>query len=82
MDANKLRISRNVIFLKNEYFFSSHPNYLSSSILFPSFNNLSSTLSCFNPSIVYYLCCPLPFISSKPPPDLVMYVFRQSTKVS
>ena len=53
MDANKLRISPNVIFLKNEYFFSSHPNYMSSSILFSSFNDLSSTLSCFNQGIVY-----------------------------
>jgi hypothetical protein len=37
VDNNKIRISRNVVFFENQYFFLSHGNYVSSSVLLPFF---------------------------------------------
>jgi len=81
-DANKLRISCNVFFLKNQYFFLSRPNPVSSSILVPPFDDVSSTSSHFKPGLVYQRRRPLPLPSSEPPPDLVVPAPRRSTRVS
>jgi hypothetical protein len=53
VNGNKFRISRNVIFFLNQYFFPSHTNHVSSSISLPPFDDVSSTLSHFKPGIVY-----------------------------
>jgi hypothetical protein len=52
-DANRPRISRNVIFFENQYFFPSRPDSVSSSSLLPSFDDMSSLTSHFKPSLVY-----------------------------
>jgi hypothetical protein len=52
-NANKLRISRNVIFFENQYFFPSRPNIVSSSVSLPDFDDVSSTPSRFKLGIVY-----------------------------
>jgi hypothetical protein len=83
-NANKLRISRNVIFsflFLNQYFFSSHPNPISSSILLPPFDDVSSTPR-FKPSIVYQRRRPLPLPSFAPPPDPILHEPHRSTRVS
>jgi hypothetical protein len=77
-DANKLRISRNEIFFENQYFFLSRPNPVSSSILLPPFDVMSSTPSHFKPSLVYQRRRPLPLPSSEPPPDPVVQAPRRS----
>jgi hypothetical protein len=82
MGANKLRISRHVIFLKNQYFFPSCPNHVSSFISLPHFDEVSSTSSRFKPGLVYQRRCPLPLPSSAPPLDPVMQASRRSTRVS
>ena len=53
-DANKLRISRNVIFFENQYFFPSCTNPVFSSISLPPFDDVSSTPTRFHPGIVYH----------------------------
>lgn len=57
MLINKIRISRNVIlflfFLKNQYFFLSRHNLVSSSISLPSFDDVFSIPSRFKTGLVY-----------------------------
>ena len=81
-DANKLRISRNVIFFLNQYFFPSRTNPISSSVLLPPFDDVSSTPTYFHPGLVYQRHLPLPLPSSEPPLDPVLHEPRRSTRVS
>lgn len=53
-DANRPRISYNVIFFENQYFFPSGPDSVSSSSLLPSFDDKSSFTSRFKPGLVYH----------------------------
>jgi len=52
-DNNKIHISQNVVFFENQYFFPSRGNFFSSSTLLPSFDDVSTTVNCFKPGIVY-----------------------------
>jgi hypothetical protein len=63
---NKIRISRNMVFFKNQYFFPSRGNSVSSSALLPSFDDVSTTVNHFKPEIVYQRCHPLPLSTPKP----------------
>jgi hypothetical protein len=69
-------------FFKNQYFFPSRPNLVSSSISLHPFDDVSSIPSRFKPGLVYQRRRPLPLPSSEPPPDPIMQVPQQSTWVS
>ena len=51
--ANRLRISRNVVFFENQYFFPSHVVSSSNPVMLPNFDDLSGPIERFKPSILY-----------------------------
>ena len=51
--SNKFRVSRNVVFFENQYFFPTHVESSSVSSLLPTFEDLSSSFKRFKPRFVY-----------------------------
>lgn len=52
-NANKLHVSRNVVFFKTQYFFESYVDFPSTYIQLPEFDDLSYTIERFKPGLVY-----------------------------
>jgi len=68
--SNKFRVSRNVIFFENQYFFPTHVESSSVSPLLPTFEDLSLSSKRFKPGFVYERRRPtLPHPETDPPPE-------------
>ena len=68
--ARRIRVSRNVIFFENQYFFPSHVEMQSTSVsLLPSFSESPTILENFKPGFMYERRSrhEFGFISSMPP---------------
>ncbi|XP_022886941.1 uncharacterized protein LOC111402870 [Olea europaea var. sylvestris] len=82
VDANKIRISRNVVFFDNQYFFQSLVFHDSASIQLPEFDDMSNTVECFKPGFVYQRRPPLPPSDIEPSLDLIITEPQRSSRVS
>ena len=51
--SNRFRISRYVIFFENQFFFSTHVESSSESLVLPSFDEVNTTIERFKPRFVY-----------------------------
>ena len=79
---NKIRISQNVVFFENQYLFPSHGNFVSSSTLLPSFDDVFTTVNRFKPKIVYQRRHQMPLSTPEPTSNHVLQEPQQSTGVS
>jgi len=70
-----------VVFWENQYFLPSRANFVSSSALLPSFNDVSTIVDRFKPRIVYQRRHPLPLPTPEPTSDHVLQEPRWSTRV-
>ena len=55
--SNKFQISRHVVFLENQSFFSTHVSSFPEIYVLPNFDELNSTPERFKPGIVYERRC-------------------------
>ena len=71
--SNKSRISRNVVFFENQYFFSTHVESLPEISILPCFDELSPLPKQFKPGIVYTRRLPtLPLPETNPSSKTVL----------
>ncbi|KAM7530049.1 hypothetical protein LguiB_033459 [Lonicera macranthoides] len=83
--ANKLRVSRNVVFFENHYFFQSCVSNNSDFISLPAFDNNASPIERFKPGIVYqrrHPQSPQPLPDPVPMSDPLQPVPRRTSRVS
>ena len=79
--ANRIRISRNVIFFENQYFFQNHVVHLA---MLPNFDDVSQPVERFKLGVVYQqpqllpLPLPDPDPASVPEPSAPRWSFRPS----
>jgi hypothetical protein len=70
-----------MVLCENQYFLPSCANFVSSSVLLPSFNDVSTIVDRFKPRIVYQRHHPLPLSTPEPTSDHVLQEPRWSTRV-